>query len=315
MKARRSRRWPRRLALIGMLTPWAATCLAQSLGWQSLEPGDENVLTYAISVGQEDHLPLYACRAQAGGGTHTGRYRSDFTGCHIGFAGQEISVQPFEVLTSAWQDGLGGAIPPGSLVAGQRPVLSTTNRFDLAPLYPCHTTYMDSTQVGEIAAGDPGCRFGFAGRQVTMRKYQVLWDAPWMTWVAGTIGQIPLDAVVAGTEGGERFYVCRGGDRTGVHPGKIKQTSPGCAFASDGAEVVVGQFAVLVPRWLAGDAGTIPVSALPVGNEKQDLIYLCRAQVHDSVQIGKMTDQLPACHIGMQGKENASPLYEILSER
>jgi Protein of unknown function (DUF3421) len=299
--------------LIVMLAPWARSGLAQSLDWQTFRPGEANILAYAINVGQEDHLPLYACRARSGDGTQTGRYRSDFTGCHIGYAGQEISVQPFEVLTAAWQGGTGGSVPPGALVAGQRPAASIATRFDLAPLYPCHAAYQDSIQVGEIAAGDPGCRFGYGGRQVTMRTYEVLWQSPWMSWVPGTIGQIPPDAVIAGKEGGEPFYVCRAGDSTGVHPGKIKQSSPGCAFASDGAEGVAGQFAVLVPRWVAGDAGTIPVSALPVGNEKHDLIYLCRAQVHEAVQIGKITDKLPACHIGMMGKENTSPAYEVLS--
>ena len=300
---------------LALLLSSAPLGLAQSLDWQPVPEPDETALADAISVGHEDQFPLYACRAPSGGGTQAGRYRPDFDGCHIGFSGQEISVKPFEVLAAAWQDGRGGSIPPDSLASGQRVMASADSRFVLAPLYSCRASYLTGVQAGEVAAGDRGCRFGFGGRQVTVQKYQVLWDAPWMTWVPGTISQLPQDAVVGGSEGGERFYICRGSDATGVHPGKIKQSSPGCAFASDGAEVVTRRFSVLVPRWVAGNAGTLPVSALPVGVEKQDPLYLCRSQARDSMQIGKMMERFAACHIGMMGKEGTSASYEILSGR
>jgi hypothetical protein len=309
--------WDAKLLLLSaaLLTPSAGAGGAESLDWQPVMTKDAPALAYAIGIGREDNLPLYACRARAGAGVQPGRYRGDFTGCHIGYGGQEVSVTPFEVLASGWQDEANGNIPPASLVSGQRALTGSGTHFNLAPLYSCRATYQNSIQVGEIAAGDRGCRFGFGGRQVTELKYQVLWDAPWMTWIPGVVRQLPADAIVAGSEGGEAFYICRAGDRTGLHPGKVKQSSPGCAFASEGQEIVAPQFSVLVPRWVAGNAGTIPVTALPVGNERQDLIYLCRAQMRDTVQIGKMTEQFTACHVGAQGGENTSQAYDILSER
>ena len=300
---------------IGLLVAPFNTGKAQSLDWQPIVGEDKTALTYALRIGEEDHLALYACRAKIGAGVHPGRFREDFTGCHIGFGGQEVSVAPFDVLTSAWQDGANGGVPPHSLAAGQRAVVGSTARFNLTTLYPCRAIYQNSVQVGEIASGDRSCHFGFGGREVSELTYQVLWDAPWMTWIAGIVHQIPPDAIVAGIEGGESFYVCRAGDRTGVHPGKVKQSSPGCSFPSEGNEVVATQFSLLVPRWVAGNAGTIPVTALPVGNERQDLIYLCRTQMKNTVQIGKITEQFAACHVGMQGGENASQAYDILSER
>ncbi len=288
---------------------------AQSLDWQLISGRDDPALTYAIRVGEEDRLPLYACRALAGAGVHPGRFRSDFNGCHIGFGGQEITVTPFEVLAPAWRDGAEGSIPPSSLGAGQRVQPGSESTFTLTTLYPCRTKYQGSLQVGEIASGDRGCRFGFGGQQVMEMKYQVLWAAPWMTWVAGIPHQIPAGAVIAGTEGGELFHICRAGDRTGLHPGKIKQSSPGCAIASEGKEFVTSQFSLLVPRWLAGNAGTIPIAALPAGRERQDLLYLCRARVRDTVQIGKITERFAACRFGMLGGEIASAAYDILSER
>jgi hypothetical protein len=288
---------------------------AQSLDWQTVTAENKTALAYAVGIGEEDHLSLFACRAKAGAGVHPGRFRADFTGCHIGFGGQEISAMPFEVLTPVWQEGGNGVIPPNSFVAGQRASIDSEAHFNLTTLYPCRASYQDGIQVGEIGAGDRHCRFGFAGRQVSELKYQVLWDAPWMTWIAGVVHQIPPDAIAAGTEGGENFYVCRAGNRTGLHPGKIKQSSPGCAYAAEGDEIVATQFSLLVPKWVAGNAGTIPVTALPVGNEKQDLLYLCRAQMRNTVQIGKIAEQLASCHVGMLGGENASPAYDVLSER
>ena len=317
----------------------AAAGVTRSLDWQAMTPNDGSALTYAIAVGQENDRPLYACRARVGAGTQPGRFRTDFTGCHIGYGGEEISVNPFEVLTTGWQDDASGGIPPASFVAGQRAEIGAgqraeigvaqraeigpgqraeagaANPFALTPLFPCRATFQNSTQVGEIAAGDRGCRFGFGARQVTELKYQVLADTPWLTWIPGIIRQIPPDAVTAGMEGGEPFYICRASSPSGLHTGKIKQSSPGCGIASEGREIVARQFSVLVPKWVAGNAGTIPVAALPVGNERDGLIYLCRAQVKDTLQIGKMTDEFAACHVGMLGRETAASSYDILSAR
>ena len=290
---------------------WAAH--AQSLDWQQVSQQDKSALTFAIPIGTEEKLPLYACRAEAGEGVHPGRFRNDFSGCHIGFGGKEISVMPFEVLASAWQDGKEGGIPFNSFVGGQR-VKSAQPGFNLIPLFPCRASYQGTLQLGEVAADDKGCSFGFGGRQVTEQKYQVLWAAPWLSWNTGIVHQIPSDAVSAGSEGSETFYICRAHDQIGLHPGKIKQGAPGCSMASDGKEVITAQFSILTLHWLPGHAGTIPIAAIPTGNERRALLFLCRAQVRDTVQIGKIDEELASCHVGMIGAEMTSQSYDVLSE-
>jgi hypothetical protein len=302
------------LSVTALSVTAAPSALGQSLDWQAVSGKGRDVLTDAVAVGLEDQLPLYACRAQAGAGVHLGRYRADFAGCHIGFGGKEISVAPFEVLAPAWRDADDGAIPAHSLDGGVRVRARPTGLFGLDPLYSCRAAYQGGVQVGEIAAGDRGCGFGFGGRQVTEPHYQVLWQAPWMTWVPGIAHQLVPGAVAGGTEGGELFYVCRAADQTGLHPGKVKPSSPGCGIASDGKEVVATQFSLLVPRWIEGNAGTLPVTALPAGDE-QYLLYLCRARIRGAVEVGKIDEQLGACHVGMLGGEIASQAYEVLSVR
>lgn len=288
---------------------------AQSLDWQLVTETDKSALNYAVQAGHEEQLPLYACRVKAGQGVQTGRFRSDFTGCHVGYAGQELSVIPFEVLAPAWQDAANGTVPAGSFLGGQRTVVSPKGMFGLAASYPCRAAYQGGTQVGTVVAGDRGCSFGFGGRQVTETHYQVLWHAPWMQWAPGIIHQLPLTAVAAGTEAGEVFYICRASDATGLHAGKIKQSSPGCSIGSDGKEIVTQLFSVLVPRWLESNSGMIPRAALPAGVEREDAVYLCRTQIRGSMQIGKINEQLASCRVGMMGGEIPSMAYEVLSAR
>ena len=313
MRDRRRAR-PRLLASLLMA---AAPCAgwAQSLDWQTVSSTDRSALRSALEIGAEDTLPLFACRVQVGSGVQTGRYRADFDGCHVGYAGKEVSVSPFEVLAAAWQDGADGSVPAGSFPGGVRVVPTSVGNFRLTPSFPCRASYQGNVQVGEIAAGDRGCVFGFGGRQVTKPHYQVLWQAPWMSWVPGIMHQIPRGAVPGGWEGGEAFYLCRASDHAGLHVGKLKQSLQGCSFASEGEEVVSTLFNVLAPRWVDGNAGTIPGAALPAGRDRDALIYLCRAQVRNTVQIGRIADQLVSCQFGMLGSETSSSSYEVLSAR
>lgn len=291
------------------------SAVAGSPDWQAVSVENPSAMAGAVALGVEDRLTLYACRGVVGSGVHLGRFRSDFAGCHIGYGGQELSIVPFEVLTTAWQRGADGVVPPHSLGAGERVQPGLQGQFDSVALHPCRTRYRNSLQLGEVAQGDAGCSFGFGGRQVTESSYEVLWRAPWLTWTAGIAQQIPVGAVNGGTEGGEPFYVCRAADATGLHPGKIKSNSKGCSIASHGSELVSEQFSILVPRWMPGNAGTIPIVALPAGRDKDGLLFLCRATIRNTVQIGRTADPLAACRVGMMGGEIASQSYDVLSQR
>lgn len=288
---------------------------ADSSDWLVVTIKDSSALSVGIVVGSEDHLPLYACRGSVGGGIQPGRFRSDFSGCHIGYGGQEISVVPFEILATSWQTDIEGSISTGSFRAGQRIQLKSLLQFSLVSLHPCRAVYHGNQQIGEVAQGDIGCSFGYGGRQIIEKNYQVLWGAPWMSWIEGVAHQMPDSAIVGGQENNEAMYVCLAADKTGIHPGKIKMSSVGCSIASEGKEIVQSQFLMLVPRWLPGSAGTIPLVALPVGHQRDDLLYLCRVQIHGTIQIGRMSDQLASCHVGMMGGEVSIQAYDVLSER
>ena len=303
------------VAAAGFIQPVSGQDAPHSLDWQMVTADNKSALYGAVALGTEDHLPLYACRAQVGAGVHPGRFRDDFQGCHIGYGGHELSVMPFEILTTDWQDNADGTVPQGSLQAGQRVETLPPLQFGVQPLYPCRALYQNSLQIGEVAGGDSGCRFGFGGREVTESHYQVLWGAPWLTWIPGIARQIPTGAVIGGMEGGEPFYVCRAADANGLHPGKIKPSSTGCSIASGGSERVSTEFSLLAPRWLPGNAGTIPIVALPTGRDRSGLLYLCRATIRNTTQIGRTADPLAACHVGMMGGEIASQAYDVLSER
>jgi len=59
----------------------------------------------AVVCGREENgNPLFVARANVGGGVHPGKIRFDFGAAFIGFGGQEIRVQTYEVLVS--QNGL-----------------------------------------------------------------------------------------------------------------------------------------------------------------------------------------------------------------
>lgn len=288
---------------------------AASPDWQLVTVKDNSALSAAVIIGVEESLPLYACRAVVGGGTQPGRFRNDFSGCHIGYAGQELSVVPFEILATSWQAGTEGSISPGSIRAGQRIQSKLANRFGLISLHPCRVVYQGGQQLGEVAQGDLGCNFGYGGRQVTEKNYQVLWGAPWMAWIEGIAHQIPDSAIIGGRENEEPMYMCLASDKNGIHPGKIKMSSTGCSIASGGKEIVQSQFLLLVPRWLPGSSGTTPLAALPVGQDREDILYLCRAKIRNSTQIGRISDQLAMCHVGMMGREVSVQSYDVLSER
>ena len=68
MTTRRSR--VTRLAALGAFSLFcgSGSVMAQPADWQTVSEKDKSALAYAVAVGQEDKIPLYACRAAAGPG-------------------------------------------------------------------------------------------------------------------------------------------------------------------------------------------------------------------------------------------------------
>ncbi len=300
--------------IAALLVPFAmsAPALAGWDGWRSVNRNDGALaLQDAVPAGQERDLPLYACRAVINQEMHIGRIRPDFSGCHVGYDGHEVEYAPYEVLSAFWRpasDGLSNAFGAGS----ERTAGSET-QFDMVPLYVCRAAYQGGIHAGQVKSGEKSCSFGFGGKKIVATTYDVLQANPWMAWVLATARNLPDTAIVGGSEGGEPLYACRAADREGLHPGKIKRKSAGCSVASEGKEVVVERFEVLVARWIAGRTGNVPVSAYAAGQENGNSQFVCRAQSRDSMQIGKVNEGLGGCHIGMLGREVVIPEYEVLA--
>lgn len=284
---------------------------ASAASWRAMVKGDQIILSDAVVVGTEESLPLYACRAPYKGAVEVGRYRADFTGCHVAHEGHERELTPFEVLTVSWQPST--EVPPGSLVAGELFGVSDNN-VATVPLYSCRALYQNNVHPGEIAAGGRGCSFGFGGQVLTVASFSVLQQAAWLTWVPAVASALPPAALVGGQEGGEPFFVCRAHDGFGLHPGKIKQSVSGCSIASHGHEAVERQFEVLVPRWIVTSGGAVPVAAAPAGMDSSGIQYVCRGQDKDMVQVGQVNTSLSSCRVGVQGGEIGLEDYEVLSQ-
>ncbi|MCI5227552.1 MAG: DUF3421 domain-containing protein [Candidatus Electrothrix sp. AX2] len=65
--------------------------------WQ--EDSNGNVPSSAVVGGHEsDGTKLYICKGNYKGGVHSGKVRSAFKGCNIGWGGLEVKVNPYQVL-------------------------------------------------------------------------------------------------------------------------------------------------------------------------------------------------------------------------
>lgn len=64
-----------------------------------LKSQNGQVPSSAIPAGRESNgVKLYVCRGNYKGGVHSGKVRSAFGGCNIGWGGKEVKVNPYEVL-------------------------------------------------------------------------------------------------------------------------------------------------------------------------------------------------------------------------
>lgn len=299
------------VALFAPISPSAAT----EPDWDAWRPGSRdgaNGFQDSLAIGRESDGLLYGCRGYIKQDMHVGRIRPDFGGCHVAFDGKEVEVKPYELLSLSWR----GADAPlaGAVLAGSERVVGGETPFATASLYVCRASYQGGIHPGQVRAGERGCSFGYGGKRIVASSYEVMQAAPWLTWLAATSRSMPETAVVSGSEGNQPFFTCRATDRFGLHPGKVKQGPIGCSIVSEGREMIVDRFEVLATRWLGGHAGTVPIGAAVAGRENGDSQYICRAVSRDTVQVGKVSEALGGCHIGMQSREVVLPDYEVLSQ-
>ena len=113
----------------------------------------------------------------------------------------------------------------------------------------CRTNYNGAMHPGKVVANM--CNIGWGGKEITARSFEVLVNngGAATSWVSVS-GQIPGNAVQAGTENGKPLYVGQATMSNGsVHPGKVFGT-PGayiCNYGYGGSEIVEkSNFKVLV---------------------------------------------------------------------
>lgn len=305
-------------AAMVLLTLLLATAAgpAQAATWRAAQNDAELDVNFidAVAAGVETGLTLATCRGPLAGGVHVGRVRRDFTTCHIGYGGREVEVSPFEMLGVVWQEAAGVQTPNDSLVAGYELVEREPNHIATNRLYPCRTRFQGGVHLGQTRSGERGCSIGFGGKQIVVWVYEVLSAAPMLSWVVSTPRSVPETAIVGGSEKGESFFVCRAASLAGLHPGKVKRSSLGCSIVTQGNEAVVERFEVLVPRWIQANGGSVPVAAMPAGRENSGTQYVCRTRSRNTVQVGKVSEQLNGCHVGMDGREVIFKDYEVLGQ-
>lgn len=138
----------------------------------------------------------------------------------------------------------------------------------------CRSEYNEAKHPGKIVAGN--CNFGYAGREIEGRTFEVLSMAPGTySWIERddfeeeysdlvvTNGESP--AVIAGqeTDDPERRYqgqllVCRASYKDAWHPGKVVNND--CMFGWGGDEIERGSYQVLIQRPLRDeDSGSVTV--------------------------------------------------------
>ncbi len=120
----------------------------------------------AIIGGWEPGRTLYVCRGWYRGGMHPGKIVG--SNCNIGWGGDEVLLDPYEVLVGdngavRWVDASYGGVPAGAFSGGWEPGRPN--------LYVCRA-YHEGWQPGKLVGQN--CNIGYGGDELLYAHYQVL---------------------------------------------------------------------------------------------------------------------------------------------
>jgi hypothetical protein len=170
---------------------------------------------------------LYSCRAYIDNGYEVGKVRPGFTGCAIPYNHSEITVSPYQVLTSALPLvtlSVSSAAPPvGALIGGYDT--------DEEPLYACQASFGGGLVPGKTRASWTNCDVGYGGTENHVSNYNVLipqFKTP------GTVFQAGTDV------GGSPLGICQLVEPLAntIQVGKYLTSNNTCHFGYSGSEVV-----------------------------------------------------------------------------
>ena len=139
---------------------------------------------------------------------------------------------------AGWIKAQGGQIPSNPIVAGK-------NR-NGQPLYVCRAQYQGGIYSGTLADASRGCGISYDGREYFLTNYEILVGSNY-SWVSVYNGEIPFDALPAGSEQhGNTLYICRGEVDSEWRSGKIRKTYGGCSVLYAGKDLTAPWYEVLV---------------------------------------------------------------------
>jgi hypothetical protein len=243
-----------------------------------------------------DGAPLYACRASYLGSIQVGKTRADWSFCDFGHGGVERVSTDYQTLAAPWYWASAGAIPAAARDFGNGAGPDPS-------VYACRAFISNSTQVGKIRAGFPGCDVTFGGQEHFVATYEVLEASPFPILEVETTSTPVSAEISGGTDvGGATLYPCFVRYAGSVEPGKTRADWSACVIGFGGQEIFVGApYFVLTPEMsrttqfnFPYQAGTDP-DGRPLG--------VCASPFNASTQVGKLLGPYAGCSFGYGGKE------------
>jgi hypothetical protein len=198
-------------------------------------------LTYGYdSPSPPNYYPaLYSCRAVYAGGVHPGKVRPGLGGCHIGWGGSEITVNPYEVLIAGPFSEL--PVTNGSLASGTVPFtdgpVGGGRESSGSPLYPCLGAFAGGLHPGKFSPSLGGCNIGWGGSEhtVPVTSSSILT----LDWMPAPVN-FYLSFPVGNEANGDPLYACQAFVSGGVYPGKYSWGLNGCSIAYYSWEYIEG---------------------------------------------------------------------------
>ena len=158
-------------------TPRLNCAQPTSDGWMVCHNGDIPAGITAQGMDEPAHLPLWVCKANFASpgkhpGTHPGKIRFPFHGCHISYGGLEYEIPDYQILFSpvTWTQSQDGQVPAGDTLGGQE---GPEDGGQL--LLVCKTMDNDihGVQLGKIRPEFHACLFPYGGREIAVGLYSV----------------------------------------------------------------------------------------------------------------------------------------------
>jgi hypothetical protein len=124
------------------------------------------------------------------------------------------------------------------------------------------------------------------------------------------------DSIVFGTDSdGAPLYACRASYLGSIQVGKTRAGWSFCDFGHGGVERFSTDYQTLAAWWLSASGGVIPTGAVDFGNGAgpDPSVYVCRALLGGSVQVGKLRAGFSGCDVTFGGQEHFVASYDVLA--